>query len=42
VNYLLIPRRDDVRAEMKRLFGSKLLGWYLGTTADGPPTGSSP
>jgi len=42
VNYLLIPRRDDVRAEMKRLFGSKLVGWYLGTTADGPPTGSSP
>jgi len=42
VNYLLIPRRDDVRAEMKRLFGPKLSGWYLGTTADGPPSGSSP
>lgn len=37
VNYLLIPRRDDVRAEMERLFGPTLDGWYLGTTADGPP-----
>jgi anionic cell wall polymer biosynthesis LytR-Cps2A-Psr (LCP) family protein len=42
VNYLLIPRRDDVRAEMKLLFGSKLEGWYLGTNADGPPGGSPP
>jgi LCP family protein required for cell wall assembly len=37
VNYLLIPRRDDVRAEMQRLFGTVLEGWYLGSTADGPP-----
>lgn len=37
VDYLLIPRRDDVRAEMERLFGPELDGWYLGTTADGPP-----
>jgi hypothetical protein len=45
VNYLLIPRRDDVRAEMERLFGSPLEGWYVGSTADGPPPetpGSSP
>jgi len=37
VNYLLIPRRDDLRAEMQRLFGPELEGWYLGSTADGPP-----
>jgi LCP family protein required for cell wall assembly len=42
VNYLLVPRRDDVRAEMERLFGAGLEGWYLGSTADGPPDGSSP
>ena len=41
VNYLLIPRRDDVRAEMERLFGTALAGWYLGSTADGPPDGST-
>ena len=41
VNYLLIPRRDDVRAEMQRLFGSKLEGWYLGSNADGPPAATS-
>ena len=41
VNYLLIPRRDDVRAEMQRLFGSDLEGWYLGTVADGPSPGGS-
>jgi len=40
VNYLLIPRRDDVRAEMERLFGPDLEGWYVGGTADGPPDGS--
>jgi LCP family protein required for cell wall assembly len=39
VNYLLIPRRDDVRAEMERLFGTSLDGWYVGSTADGPPEG---
>jgi LCP family protein required for cell wall assembly len=37
VNYLLIPRREDVRAEMMRLFGTKLEGWYLGSRSDGPP-----
>ncbi|HTI29814.1 MAG TPA: LCP family protein [Methylomirabilota bacterium] len=42
VNYLLIPRRDDVRDEMERLFGPDLQGWYVGSTADGPPGGSSP
>ncbi len=37
VNYLLVPRRDYLRAEMERLFGSELEGWYVGSTADGPP-----
>jgi hypothetical protein len=41
VNYLLIPRRDDVRAEMLRLFGPVLEGWYLGATVDGPPQAAS-
>jgi LCP family protein required for cell wall assembly len=38
VNYLLIPRRDDVRAGMQQLFGADavLEGWYLGSEADGP------
>ena len=40
VNYLLIPRREKVRAEMERFFGPELGGWYLGSTADGPPNGS--
>ena len=39
VNYLLIPRREDVRAEMRRVFGPELEGWYLGSTADGPADG---
>ena len=37
VNYLLVPRRDDVRAEMRRLFGPDLEGWYVGSDAEGPP-----
>jgi len=37
VNYLLIPRRSDVRFEMQRLFGRELEGWYLGSEAEGPP-----
>ena len=37
VNYLLIPRRDDVRAVMERLFGTGLEGWYLGGETEGPP-----
>ncbi len=36
VNYLLIPRRRDVRSEMQRLFGPELEGWYLGSRAEGP------
>jgi polyisoprenyl-teichoic acid--peptidoglycan teichoic acid transferase len=40
VNYLLIPRRDKVRAEMQALFGQQLTGWYLGSQADGPPQAS--
>ena len=40
VNYLLIPNRSAVRAEMKRLLGSKvtLKGWYLGSTSRYPPS----
>ena len=39
VNYLLIPRRDAVRAEAKKLFGADgpLKGWYVGSTAPLPP-----
>ena len=42
VNYLLIPRRDAIRAEMERLFGSNgpLRGWYVGSEATLPPTDS--
>ena len=37
VNYLLVPRRDDIRAEMARIFGEdELSGWYLGTTQSQP------
>jgi hypothetical protein len=39
VNYLLIPRREDVRVGMQELFGADavLEGWYLGSDAYGPP-----
>jgi hypothetical protein len=37
VNYLLTPRRDDLRAEMRRLFGPELVGWYMAGTSNGPP-----
>ena len=39
LNYLLIPRRDQVRAGMQLLFGSgvTLEGWYLGSESGGPP-----
>jgi LCP family protein required for cell wall assembly len=39
LNYLLIPRRDEVRAGMQLLFGSgvTLEGWYLGSESGGPP-----
>jgi len=37
VNYLLIPRREAIREEMARIFGSdELSGWYLGTDASAP------
>jgi len=36
-NYLLTPKRDQIRDEMARLFGlDALQGWYLGTTAPSP------
>jgi LCP family protein required for cell wall assembly len=36
-NYMLIPRRDDLRAAMRRLFGRENLeGWYLATRDAGP------
>jgi LCP family protein required for cell wall assembly len=41
VNYLLVPKRDAIRAEMARILGEdELVGWYLATEADGP--GSEP
>jgi LCP family protein required for cell wall assembly len=37
--YLLVPNRDAIRAEMERLVGADaLVGWYLGTLDEGPPT----
>jgi LCP family protein required for cell wall assembly len=41
VNYLLRPKRSAIRAEMTRLFGGDLEGWYLGSTAAGPPRSSA-
>jgi anionic cell wall polymer biosynthesis LytR-Cps2A-Psr (LCP) family protein len=37
--YLLIPRRDAIRAEMAAILGDPagLVGWYLGSEAAGPP-----
>lgn len=36
-NYVLIPRRDNVRAKMERLFGRENLeGWYMASNAEGP------
>jgi LCP family protein required for cell wall assembly len=37
--YLLIPRREAIRAEMAALLGGPegLVGWYLGSEAAGPP-----
>lgn len=42
-NYLLIPKRDAVRAEAQRLFGADgpLKGWYVGSTASAPPAVSA-
>jgi hypothetical protein len=38
-NYLLLPRRDAVRAGMQELLGPgvTLEGWYLASDDDGPP-----
>ncbi|MGH2463329.1 MAG: LCP family protein, partial [Candidatus Limnocylindria bacterium] len=38
--YLLIPSRDAIRNEMARLLGGEaaLAGWYLASSADGPPS----
>jgi hypothetical protein len=37
VNYLLVPKREAIRAEMARLFGEdQLMGWYLGGEEDRP------
>jgi LCP family protein required for cell wall assembly len=37
VNYMLIPRREDLRAEMERLFGrANLEGWYIASREPGP------
>jgi LCP family protein required for cell wall assembly len=41
VNYLLRPKRSAIRAEMERLFGDDLSGWYLGSTAAGPSSSPS-
>lgn len=37
--YMIIPRREAIRAEMARILGDDvpLIGWYLGSTAEGPP-----
>lgn len=36
-NYLLVPKRDVIRAKMAEVFGAdELGGWYLGSDADGP------
>ena len=37
VNYLLVPKRDDIREEMARIFGEDgLAGWYLGSAEPAP------
>ena len=41
-NYLLVPRRDAIRAEMARLFGADALrGWYLATDLPVPTSSAS-
>ena len=36
-NYILTPRRDDIRRQMERLFGAdQLQGWYVASDALGP------
>lgn len=42
-NYLLIPRREAIRAEMARLFGAgSLHGWYLTTDQPAPDPPATP
>lgn len=37
VNYILIPRRDDIQAAMRRLFGRQNVeGWYIAGDQAGP------
>lgn len=36
-NYILNPIRDAIAAEMQRLFGKDLQGWYVGGTDPVPP-----
>lgn len=37
LNYILVPRREAIREEMARIFGSdELTGWYLGSEAPAP------
>jgi polyisoprenyl-teichoic acid--peptidoglycan teichoic acid transferase len=39
LNYMLIPRRDDIQAGMRRLFGRRdVVGWYIATDEAGPPS----
>jgi polyisoprenyl-teichoic acid--peptidoglycan teichoic acid transferase len=39
VDYTLIPRREAIRAEMRRIFGrNELVGWYLATRDSTPST----
>ena len=37
-NYILNPIRDAIAAEMRRLFGPDLQGWYVGGSDAVPPT----
>jgi LCP family protein required for cell wall assembly len=40
INYVLIPERDEIRSEMRVLFGADgpLQGWYVGSTSLYPPS----
>jgi hypothetical protein len=36
-NYILTPRRQEIRRQMRKLFGTETLqGWYLASEASGP------
>jgi LCP family protein required for cell wall assembly len=42
-NYLLLPKRDAIRAEMTKLFGAAALeGWYMATEDPLPPLEAAP